>query len=86
MILALLYVLMVSEELNSVETFHLKQHGLTVEEFQKNLVVWKLALQKLQCSALYSFQKNLVVWKPALVGAITVIPMLFQKDLIVWKL
>ena len=56
-------ILIVSEELSSVETITYNFISLGFYEFQKNLVVWKPRCLKAFQAIETVFQKNLVVWK-----------------------
>ncbi len=56
------------------------------EEFQKNLVVWKLDKPAREVLSNILFQKNLVVWKLQKFHELWKVTHKFQKNLVVWKL
>ena len=78
--------LLVSEELNSVETVTDDMRSPLVFWFQKNLIVWKLFEIGLCERIFFVFQKNLIVWKLSIPEHNLLILLSFQKNLIVWKL
>ena len=77
---------MVSEELSSMEIEIAGAGNQDHNQFQKNLVVWKLNIGYGSGYNYYQFQKNLVVWKfYAFNGYEEEIIFRFQKNLVVWK-